>query len=342
VKIDNSYSDWFLKLFSLSPPLKEGDVVNLLGQDFVMREGILRGPSYHSSSQKQTEDAFGFKWNRRESYEEGAPEEAARKWLIDRYGDLSQQDWLAEHGDLPVLLDAGCGACFSTLALFGPLLSKVRYLGVDISQATDVGQKRLVERGLDGAFMQIDLMHLPFEPSSIDIIYSEGVLHHTDSTEKAVKFLATLLKPNGRFMFYVYRRKGPIREFTDDLIREKLQTLSSQAAWDALVPLTKLGKALGELELELDIPEAVDFLEIPAGPIDIQRFVYWNVFKAFYRPNWTIEEMNHVNFDWYVPRNCHRQSPEEVRTWCKEAGLTISREVVEEAGITITARKTIA
>ena len=35
----------------------------------------------------------------------------------------------------------------------------------------------------------------------------------------------------------------------------------------------------------------------------------------------------------------HRQSIEEVRQWCREAGLEIEREVEEEAGITIIARR---
>jgi hypothetical protein len=50
--------------------------------------------------------------------------------------------------------------------------------------------------------------------------------------------------------------------------------------------------------------------------------------------------MNHINFDWYAPANAFRQSPEDVRRWCADAGLEIEREVVEEAGITIVSRKT--
>ncbi len=41
---------------------------------------------------------------------------------------------------------------------------------------------------------------------------------------------------------------------------------------------------LGELNLEIDVPEAIDVLEIPAGPIDLQRLFYWHVCKMFYRP----------------------------------------------------------
>ena len=31
--------------------------------------------------------------------------------------------------------------------------------------------------------------------------------------------------------------------------------------------------------------------------------------------------MNHINFDWYAPKNAFRQSPEEVRSWCKKLNL---------------------
>jgi arsenite methyltransferase len=53
----------------------------------------------------------------------------------------------------------------------------------------------------------------------------------------------------------------------------------------------------------------------------------------------TLDELHHINYDWYAPRNAHRQSLEEVRSWCAEAGLDVERERAEPAGITIIARK---
>jgi hypothetical protein len=49
--------------------------------------------------------------------------------------------------------------------------------------------------------------------------------------------------------------------------------------------------------------------------------------------------MHHINFDWYAPRHAHRQTEEEVRRWCAEAGLEVEREDVHLAGITVVARK---
>lgn len=68
---------------------------------------------------------------------------------------------------------------------------------------------------------------------------------------------------------------------------------------------------------------------------------YWHVAKIFYHPELTFEEMNHINYDWYAPANAYRQSPEEVRECCGECRLTIEREVVEEADVTIIARKVV-
>jgi len=46
-----------------------------------------------------------------------------------------------------------------------------------------------------------------------------------------------------------------------------------------------------------------------------------------------------VNFDWYHPRYAHRQTEEEVRRWCGEAGLSIFHFDVQESGFTVRAIK---
>ena len=262
-----------------------------------------------------------------------------RSWLIERYGDISSADWLSEHGKNPILLDAGCGAGMSTLELFSTIIPCVRYLGIDISPAIDVAAKRFMERNLHGTFMQVDISKPPFPLNSVDLIFSEGVLHHTDSAKESLLSLSRLLKKGGRFLFYVYHRKGPLREFTDDFIRDRLQPMQPEQAWEAIEPLTKLGIALGELDAEIDIPQSIDLLGIPAGRTSIQRLFYWHNAKAFYDPNLSFEEMNHINFDWYAPANASRHTPQEIQEWCKEGGLSIEREVVENSGISIIAKK---
>jgi arsenite methyltransferase len=319
--------------------LDEGMEFSLGGQPFVVRDGLPRSSKLVSAAQAQTSQTFGFKWKKVDTFDSPASLARMREWLIERYGDLVKAPWLAEHGEQPLLIDAGCGAGMSGLELFGPLLADIRYLGVDVSEAVDVARQRFSQRGHACGFLQADISDLPLPAGSVDLIFSEGVLHHTNSTEGALKSLARLLKPGGRFLFYVHKKKGPIREFTDDYIRDKLQVMSPDEAWKAMEPLTQLGISLGELNAEIDIPQPIDVLGIPAGRINVQRLFYWHVAKMFYRPDLSFDEMNHINFDWYAPANAARQSPEEVRAWCAEAGLMVEREVVEDAGITIIARK---
>ena len=115
--------------------------------------------------------------------------------------------------------------------------------------------------------------------------------------------------------------------------------MSDEQAWKALEPLTRLGIALGKLGVEIDIPEDIPMLGIKKGKQDLQRFVYWNVCKLYYRPEFSEDEMNHINFDWYRPLNCHRHTPEELRQYIADAGMAIERMKAEEAGITVVAIK---
>jgi SAM-dependent methyltransferase len=328
---------WYRAL--VGEEMEEGGRHSLPGGPYVLSNGILRQEAVHSPDQAQTQTAFGYKWARRDTYESEALQSFSRQWLVDRYLGGRPERLERYFPDGARVLDAGCGSGYSALALLGDRLPRVRYLGVDISGAVDVARERFRERGAPGEFIQADFTRLPFTGPTFDAIFAEGTLHHTDSTRGALQSLAPLLAPGGYLMFYVYRRKGPVREFTDDFVRERLRALDEDEAWDALMPLTRLGEHLGRLGVTVDVPQDIPLLGIPAGPIDLQRFFYWHVFKAFYRPDLSLDEMNHVNFDWYRPRNAHRQSPDEVREWCGALGLAIEHMEVQDAGITVVAAR---
>lgn len=295
----------------------------------------------HSTTQEQTKDTFGFKWAKRETYESPAARANTLRWLLERYCDNQPQrldHWFS--GDRKIIMDVGCGAGNSALIFFGDRLREHDYLGIDISNAIEVAKTRFQEAGCPGDFLQRSLLDMDDVPDGgVDLIFSEGVLHHTDNTEEAFAYLSRKLAPGGRFLCYVYAKKSVIREYTDDHIREQLRSLSDEEAWRALEPLTRLGFALGELNVELDVPEDIPYLGIKKGKFDLQRFFYWNICKLYYRPEFTLDEMNHINFDWFRPLNCHRHTPEEVSAWCRMAGLEVEHMNVQEAGITVVARR---
>lgn len=320
--------------------LTEGKNIEIHKERFIVRDGILRHVDETvTSAQQQTSKAFGFEWHQKDRFDQPEVLNQVRSWLIERYGYIREENWWKEYGEQPIILDAGCGAAISAVELFGEKLHSSAYLGADISSAVDIARLRFREKGFPGAFIQCDLNKLPFPKNSIDIIFSEGVLHHTDSTEQSLKQIVKLLRPGGRILFYVYKKKAPMREFADDYIRQKLNEMSPKEADQALLPLTKLGKVLGDLNLEIEIPEEIPLLEIPQGKMNLQRLFYWYFIKIFYRSDWSIYQMNNCNFDWYAPTNCHRHTPEEIQRWCIQASLNIEKLHTDLSGITVIARK---
>ncbi len=294
-----------------------------------------------SPEQAQTENTFGFKWSRSDTYSSEAVRAEWRRWLLEKYfdGDLEGPARLLDSTVPLRILDAGCGAGVSALLLFGDLLKHHDYVGVDISSAVVEARKNFESEGVKAEFLQSDLASIPEELGTFDLIFSEGVLHHTDGVADSIASLCTRLAPGGRFAFYVYARKAPVREFTDDLVRHAISSLTDEEAWEALIPLTELGKSLGELAVTVDIPSDIGVLGISKGTYDLQRLFYYAFCKAYFRADYSLAEMNHINFDWYRPLNCHRHTSEEVTEMCEQAGLKVQRLHTEPSGITVIAVK---
>lgn len=315
-------------LYSHSPAKKSYAIVNRIPR-FVVTE---------DQSQKQTAGSFGFKWRQCNTYDSPQFRTTFQNWLLQRYGFKDPGDMSSYFDRRLRILDAGCGSGLSASLYMNPLWKGDLWVGVDISNAIDIAWERL---GFikNTHFLQADILQLPFLENTFDTIFSEGVLHHTPSTELALKSLVPFLVPGGEIMFYVYRKKGSIREFTDDYIRGIVSSLEPEEAWDMMRPLTKLGQALAELKTEVEVPEDIPYLGIKAGRYDIQRLIYWHFAKLFWNEAFHFEENLHINFDWYHPKYAHRQTEEEVRLWCDEAGLSIIRFDVQESGYTVRAIK---
>jgi len=317
----------------------EGTFVSSSGESYPIISGIPRFVTTADIGQRQTEGSFAFKWKDKNVHK--TPTTHYRQWLAQKYGFNTLKGMQDYFRARECILDIGCGNGYSSMVWLESQWQgdcKGQWCGADISSAIDVAQEQLGM--IPGThFIQADLMGLPFGEKTFDTIFSEGVLHHTPSTERALKNVSKYLKPGGEILFYVYREKGPIREFTDDYIRELVSHLPPNDAWEMLLPLTRLGKALAELNVEVEVPEDIPYLGIKAGCYDVQRLIYWNFAKMFWNPEYTFEECHGTNFDWYHPSYAHRQTEEEVRRWCAEANLSIFHFHVQKSGFTVRARR---
>ena len=87
--------------------------------------------------------------------------------------------------------------------------------------------------------------------------------------------------------------------------------------------ITKLGKALTELNFDFEVPEDIEILEIKKGKYNLQRFFYWHILKCFWNAQFSFDENNLINFDWYHPKHAHRHQKEEIEKWCRECNLNL-------------------
>lgn len=103
------------------------------------------------------------------------------------------------------VLEIGCGAGGHS-ALFARHGAVVT--AVDITEkrvaATAAKFRLLEDDALGCGAMQADAEALPFKDGSFDIVYSNGVLHHTHDTEKALNEAFRVLKPGGLAIVMLY------------------------------------------------------------------------------------------------------------------------------------------
>jgi SAM-dependent methyltransferase len=316
--------------------IERGRLQGSHARSYEIADSIPRFVSTDDVGQRQTERSFDFKWHQRELFTSPAMMAQGRQWLVTRYGfesSVAMSEFMAAQ---PRVLDAGCGGGYSASLWLQSDWGGQMWVGADISAAVDVARERL--GGVRNThFVQADLMQLPFAPETFDVVFTEGVLHHTPSTERAFHALVPLVRRGGELMFYVYRKKSPVREFTDDFIRDRVSHLPPEAAWDALRPLTQLGEALAGLNAEIELTDPIPLLGIPAGRHDVQRLVYWHFAKLFWNHALSFDENHLVNFDWYHPHYAHRHTEDEIRSWCEAAALRIDHFDMQESGYTVRA-----
>ena len=82
----------------------------------------------------------------------------------------------------------------------------LRFIGF-ISNAIEVAWSRFNKNNINSIFIQCDLNKIPLFDESIDLIFSEGVLHHTDNPFKALMNITKKLKKKGLILFYIYKKK---------------------------------------------------------------------------------------------------------------------------------------
>lgn len=128
------------------------------------------------------------------------------------------------------VLECGCGGGQHT-SFVAPYANSVT--AVDLN-TTDIARKR--NAGAENVeFVEADIATMDLG-RQFDIVFSIGVIHHTDDPDRTVENLARHVKPGGRLIVWVYSKEGnkmvehivePVRKkFLMNMNRESLLSVS--------------------------------------------------------------------------------------------------------------------
>src|SRR5262249_9749597 len=148
------------------------------------------------------------------------------------------------------------------------------------------------------------LFHLPFRRASFDLVYSQGVIHHTFSTEKAFKVISEFVRPGGNLFVWVYSLDSHLlpKGFKGFVLRTR-KTVEFY-----LRPLvSRPPKALRDLLF--GVLTTIFHLPIKMTMI--------------HKDKWKRNDTDHCLRDWLSPRYAHRHSYNEVMEWFEQRGFTV-------------------
>ena len=283
-----------------------------------------------SVNEVHTTDAFSEKWIALDpTPEEGeAWQRFQFDWYLRSYGYASDEELAEFLKTRHAILDAGCGPGYKA-AWFARLAPHATVVAMDLSDSTFVAAKRYSDLP-NLVIVKGDIANTPFRDGIFDLVSCDQVLHHTENPPKTAKEFARILGEGGQLNTYVYSKKALPRELLDEHFREYSKQLTSQETWDLSDQLTRLGRTLSELRIEIDVPD-MPALGIKGGKMDLQRFIYWNFVKCYWNPEHGFETSRSVNFDWYAPSTAFRYSMEEFEKMLADAGFEAEFLRSEEA-----------
>ena len=263
-------------------------------------------------NQSQTKDIFSDKWEEFDKYEKA--DELYKfqyDWFFSLYGFSNEVDLKNYLTDKSIIVDTGCGLGYKAKWL-AELAPNATVIGIDISEACKIASRNYANIS-NLFFLQADIANTGLKENIVDFMLCDQVIMHTENPEKTFEHLAKCTKKEGEFGCYFYAKKALPREMIDDYFRTQTHNISNEEMWKFSTQLTELGKALSQLNIKFISPD-IPLLGIKGGEYDIQRFIYWNFLKCFWRDEWGFELSMSTNYDWYAPSNAKRFSKEEVLT----------------------------
>jgi len=313
------------------------DEFTINGVNYQHQNGILKSTKLLNKTQNEIADFYDTHWKLNGAYD-FEESHVFQKDIFSRMFPNSKVYLDKTIQKNSTVLDMGCGSGAAGRAYFEGYFDKLDYYACDMSSAIEQAKKDFEAVNIHAQYIQAEIETLPFEKQSFDIIFCPGVLHYTLDMMNAISSLSKLIKKDGLFVSWIYKKQKPIRVLTDEYLMNYFSKLSPEQAFEEMKPLTKLGIELGKLNAEIDVEE-IPILGVKAGKYDLQRFFYYHIMKLFYNTN--LPFTRHVVNNWnaYTPKKILFHETSEIVEFCKKANLEIIQIIDEGNGVSLTAKK---
>jgi len=217
------------------------------------------------------------------------------------------------------ILDAGCGVGW--ICRLFRANDQQKWYNVDMSDAILVAHKNLRTHP-NNFTARASIGSLPFKKQYFDLIFCNGVIHHTPNPKEMFTNLVSHLAPGGDICIAMIRRQAPMRDFADQHIRQFYDGLSFEETMQISKSFFEFSKELAQHDVTINVPAGLEkVLGVEAKSYKLKNLIHTYFVKCFYSPHFSDEENILQQMDWYQAKYAWPFTEEELIDWYKEAGL---------------------
>lgn len=290
---------------------------------------------FDNALKDKTVDTFSHKWKvMPKGYGDSLTErQFFQEWAVKKYGFMNIEELHKFYAKKRNILEVGIGSGFNLKYISEHTDANIT--GSDISDVVCDTAKEMFYENDKVSIIRSDLNDIK---GKFDLIIADGVLHHTKSTKESLMNLYdNNLEVGGHIYAYIYRKMGPLRELSNDWIREHISGMSETEKVDYCKKITDFGKRLSKIKDKIFVD--LDILGLEPNLYTIHDIFYYGVMKCFWNDIFTYEVNNLNNYDWFAPERATRHTDEEVLEWFRKKSCVTKINKSNPNGISLLVEK---